>query len=296
MGNKENTAGFENKVINWYPGHMTKTRRRMKECLPLVDAVVELIDARIPISSQNPEMKEMTGNKPRLILLNKADLADERVTSQWIQALKNDHCRALAVDCKSGRGLNKVLPSIREILADQINLWEQKGMKGKAIHVMVVGIPNVGKSSFINKMIKGSRAKAEDRPGVTRGNQWFSLEDGTLLLDTPGILWPKFEDAKVGLHLAFIGSIRDQILDIEELSCELLSILKAEYPDRLCERFKCQQEDLPEDCYDLLQFVGRKRGMLLRGNEVNTERAATMVLDEYRGGKFGKISLEVPEK
>ena len=296
MGNKENTAGFENKVINWYPGHMTKTRRRMKECLPLVDAVVELIDARIPISSQNPEMKEMTGNKPRLILLNKADLADERVTSQWIQALKNDHCRALAVDCKSGRGLNKVLPSIREILSDQINLWEQKGMKGKPIHVMVVGITNVGKSYFINIIIKGSRAKAEDRPGVTRGNQWFSLEDGTLLLDIPGILWPKFEDAKVGLHLAFIGSIRDQILDIEELSCELLSILKAEYPDRLCERFKCQQEDLPEDSYDLLQFVGRKRGMLLRGNEVNTERAATMVLDEYRGGKFGKISLEVPEK
>lgn len=286
----------EKRNIQWYPGHMTKTRRKMKECLPLIDVVIELLDARIPISSRNPEMEEMTGGKPRVILLNKADLADDAVTSQWIQYFSSESCKVLPIDCKSGRGLNKVLPAVRSCIADKIAQWESKGMTGKPVHAMVVGIPNVGKSSFINRMAKGNRAKAEDRPGVTRGNQWFSLEDGTLLLDTPGILWPKFDDPLVGLHLAFIGAIRDQILDVEELSCELLNVMKTGYSERLCERYKLDADDLDAPAYDLLEFIGRKRGMLLRGNEVNTERAATMLLDEYRGGKLGKITLEFPQK
>lgn len=280
--------------IQWFPGHMTKTRRKMKECMPLVDVVIELLDARIPVSSRNPEMNEMTAGKPRIILLNKADLADEAMTSRWISFLNKDDCKAIAVDCKTGRGLNKILPAIRSVLSKQIEQWNQKGMVGRSIHAIVVGIPNVGKSSFINKMSKGNKAKAEDRPGVTRGNQWFSLEDGTLLLDTPGILWPKFEDPKVGLHLAFIGSIRDQILDVEELSCELLHVMREEYCERLCDRYKLDSSQFPEMDYELLEMIGRKRGMLLRGNEVDTERAAKMLLDEYRGGKLGKISLEVP--
>ncbi len=282
--------------IQWFPGHMTKTRRKMKECLPLVDVVIELVDARIPLSSRNPEMEEMTGGKPRVILLNKADLADEAATEKWVRYWKKSDCVALAIDCKSGRGLNKILPSVREILRPQIEAWEEKGMKGRPIHAMVVGIPNVGKSSLINRLTKGSKAKAEDRPGVTRGNQWFSLEDGTLLLDTPGVLWPKFEDVTVGLHLAFTGAIRDQILDVEELACSLLEMMKEEYADRLMERYKLDPEDMDLEPYDLLEQIGRKRGMLMRGNSVNTERAATTLLDEYRGGKLGRLTMEFPKQ
>lgn len=279
--------------IQWFPGHMARTRRKMKEALPLVDAVVELLDARIPVSSRNPDVESLTAGKPRLVLLNKADLADESATAKWVAWFAKNGVRALPVDCRSGRGLNRVVSQLREVLADTIAAWEAKGMSGRPIRAMVLGIPNVGKSSFINRMSRGSKAKTEDRPGVTRGNQWYSLPEGTLLLDTPGVLWHKFDDPQVGLHLAFTGAIRDQILDIEELACELLGILRGAYEDRLRERYKLTGE-FPESTYDLLAEVGRKRGMLMAGGEVNTERAATMLLDEYREGKLGTITLEFP--
>ena len=279
--------------IQWFPGHMARTRRKMKEALPLVDAVVELLDARIPRSSRNPDIASLTAGKPRLVLLNKADLADESATAKWVSHLTKSGTPALAVDCRSGRGMNRVVPLLREALSDNIAAWEAKGMVGRPVRAMVLGIPNVGKSSFINRMSRGSKAKTEDRPGVTRGNQWYALPEGTLLLDTPGVLWPKFDDPQVGLHLAFTGAIRDQILDIEELACELLGILRAAYEERLRERYKLTGE-LPEEPYELLTEVGRKRGMLVSGGEVNTERAATMLLDEYREGKLGAITLEFP--
>lgn len=279
--------------IQWFPGHMARTRRKMKEALPLVDAAVELLDARIPVSSRNPDIEALTAGKPRLTLLNKADLADESATAKWVARLNQTGVRALAVDCKSGRGMSRVVPMLRDVLADTIAAWESKGMVGRPIRAMVLGIPNVGKSSFINRMSRGSKAKTEDRPGVTRGNQWYALPEGTLLLDTPGVLWPKFDDPQVGLHLAFTGAIRDQILDVEELACELLGILREAYEGRLRERYKLTG-DLPENTYELLIEVGRKRGMLMAGGEVNTERAATMLLDEYREGKLGAITLEFP--
>ena len=279
--------------IQWFPGHMARTRRKMKEALPLVDAVVELLDARIPISSRNPDIQSLTAGKPRLVLLNKADLADESATAKWVAWLSKQGTQALAVDCRSGRGMNRVVPLLREVLAENIAAWNAKGMTGRPVRAMVLGIPNVGKSSFINRMSRGSKAKTEDRPGVTRGNQWYALPEGTLLLDTPGVLWPKFEDPQVGLHLAFTGAIRDHILDVEELACELLGILRGAYEGRLRERYKLTG-DLPEDTYELLTDVGRRRGMLMAGGEVNTERAATMLLDEYREGKLGAITLEFP--
>lgn len=277
--------------IQWFPGHMAKTRRRIKECLPLVDAVVEIVDARIPYSSRNPDLDELTGRKPRLVILNKADLADEATTARWIAAYRRRGIAALAVDCKSGRGISGFLPALRSLLSDSVRKWESQGMN-RAIRAMIVGIPNVGKSSFINRLTHGGKAKVEDRPGVTRSNQWFVVE-GAQLLDTPGVLWPKFEDHQVALHLAFTGAIKDQVLDIEEMACELLGILSTTYRPLLIDRYKLT-EGLPEDTWDLLELIARKRGMLLSGGAVHTERAAVMLLDEYRGGKLGRLTLEEP--
>lgn len=284
--------------IQWFPGHMARTRRKITESMKLIDMVVEVVDARIPLSSRNPEMDTLTAGKPRLVLLNKADLADEAATARWVSYYNSIGVKALPVDCKSGRGLSKITPLMRETLKDEIAVWQQKGMVGRSVRAMVAGIPNVGKSSFINRLSKGTKAKAEDRPGVTRGNQWFGLPDGVLLLDTPGVLWPKFEDQTVGLHLAFTGAIRDQILDCEELACELLGVLKTEYADRLSDRFKLDGVEgwQEQENYELLETIGRKRGMLVSGGEVNTERAANTLLDEYRGGKLGRITLEFPPK
>lgn len=283
--------------IQWFPGHMAKTRRKITESLPLVDLVIEVIDARVPVSSRNPELDELIADKPRLLVLNKADLADEAATRLWVAAFERQGLPALAADCKSGRGLGQIVPQMRRILAPQIAAWEKKGMVGRPLHAMVVGIPNAGKSSFINRLAKGGRAKTEDRPGVTRGNQWFSVENGVLLLDTPGVLWPKFDDPQVGWHLAFTGAIRDQILDVEELAAELLRVLAKDYPARLRERYKLPGEPtdpLPEDGWELLGRIGKKRGMLVSGGEVDTERAARMVLDEYRAGRLGRITVERP--
>ena len=280
-------------TIQWFPGHMARTRRKIQESLSQVDAVIEIVDARIPLSSRNPELDHWVGRKPRLIVLTKADLADEAATKRWIAHFEARGIAAIAVDCKSGRGFNAFMPALRRVLCDLIEKWESKGMN-HAIRAMIVGIPNVGKSSFINRLNKGGKAKVEDRPGVTRQNQWFVV-DGAQLLDTPGVLWPKFEDHTVALHLAFTGAIKDQVLDMEEMACELLGILSCSYRDLLTARYKLTEE-LPDDRWELLQLVARKRGMLVSGGEVDTERAAIMLLDEYRGGKLGRITLEQPAR
>ena len=281
--------------IQWYPGHMTKTKRRIKEILPMVDAVAEIVDARIPTGSRNPDLDLLTENKPRVILLNKADTADGNATAQWVAHIRASEGKlrhtALAVDCRSGHGLEGFMPALRGVLSEKIEAWRAKGMTGRAIRIMVAGIPNCGKSSFINRMAKTGKAKVEDRPGVTRGNQWFSASDGTLMLDTPGVLWPKFEDQTVARHLAFTGAIRDEILDSEELACALLGLLADEYPRLLTERYKLEGE-LPEEPWELLKLIGKKRGMLISGGETDTERASAMLLDEFRGGKIGRITLE----
>ncbi len=279
--------------IQWFPGHMTRTKRKIAELLPLVDIVIEVVDSRIPISSRNPDLDSMTASKPRLLILNKADIADERATAAWLRYYQKRQIPAIAVDCKSGKGFQQFVPLMRDILKDKLATWAEKGMAKRAIRAMVVGIPNSGKSSFINRMARGGKAKVEDRPGVTRNQQWFVIESGAQLLDTPGILWPKFEDQKVAQHLAYTGAIRDEILDVEELAVGLLDILATEYAPLLCQRYKLT-EPLIEDRFELLEQIGRKRGMLISGGEVDTLRAAIMLLDEFRGQKIGKITLELP--
>ena len=281
--------------IQWFPGHMAKTRRKIQESLSLVDMVIEIIDARIPVSSRNPELDVLVAGKPRLVVLNKSDVADEAATNAWMTYFRSKGLAAMAVDCKSGRGMNRLMPMLREILAERIAVWTAKGMGSRPIRAMVVGIPNSGKSSFINRVARGGKAKVEDRPGVTRNNQWFVMEGGAQLLDTPGVLWPKFEDQTVARHLAFTGAIRDEILDGEELACGLLTILGRDYKTMLIERYKLD-EDMPTDGWELLQAIGRRRGMLVSGGDVNTERAAITILDEFRGGKIGRITLERPPK
>ena len=283
----------EAQTIQWFPGHMTKTRRKIQASLKLVDAVAEIIDARIPVSSRNPELHKIIENKPRIILMNKCDMADPSKTARWVSYYQKEGVLAIPVDCKSGRGLNQFIPKVRELLKDRIIQWEQKGMVNRTIRVMIVGIPNVGKSSFINRMAKQNRAKVEDRPGVTRGNQWFTIGKAFDLLDTPGVLWPKFDDPNVGEKLAFTGAVKDQIVDTEQLASRLLEVLRDEYSAMLAARYKLEKYDLrPLQGYELLELIGRKRGMLASGGEIDTERASIMVLDEFRSAKLGKITLE----
>ena len=288
-------AETEIKSIQWFPGHMAKTRRSIKENLSLVDAVVEIIDARIPLSSQNPEMGRMTAGKPRLLVLNKRDMADNNITDRWISYFRKKGKAAVSMDCKSGKGLKAFTSALEnQVLKDLIETRKAKGMVGAPLRVMVVGIPNVGKSSFINRMSGSKKAKVEDRPGVTRTKQWVKLGDRIEMLDMPGVLWPKFDDQLVARKLAFTGAIRDDILDIETLAMLLLEYLAENYPACLKERYKMDYEGL--DGKELLELLGRKRGMLISGGEVNTERAAIMLLDEFRAGKTGCISLEKPEE
>ena len=281
--------------IQWFPGHMTRTRRKMTQLLPLVDIVVEVIDARIPLSSRNPDLDSLLGSKPRMLVLNKADVAHEAATEAWLAYYRQKKIPAMTLDCKTGKGINRLVPLMRDVLRDKLEAWSQKGMEGRPIRAMVVGIPNSGKSSLINRLNKGGKAKVEDRPGVTRDQQWFVVEGGVQLLDTPGVLWPKFEDQTVAARLAFTGAIRDEILDKEELAFELMKILAADYQPLLRQRYKLEG-DLPDDAWELLQLIGRKRGMLISGGEVDTLRASVMLLDEYRGGKLGRITLEWPPK
>ncbi|MBR0535119.1 MAG: ribosome biogenesis GTPase YlqF [Clostridia bacterium] len=284
----------QKQVVQWFPGHMAKTRRLIKESLPFVDLVTEIVDARIPMSSSNPELKEMIGNKPRIVLLNKCDVADDKATARWVQYYKDNGMYAIPVDCRTGKGLNAYLPLVREVLKDKLRRNAEKGMAGKPLRVMVVGIPNTGKSSFINRMAGRNRAKVADKPGVTRSNSWFAVGSGIELLDTPGVLWPKFEDKAVGDKLAFIGSVKDEILDTETMALRLIDFLKDGYSDRLAERFKISDFQDKEN-YEVLEMIGRKRGMLISGGEIDYERASVMLLDEYRGGKLGRLTLEFPE-
>ncbi|MBQ9742681.1 MAG: ribosome biogenesis GTPase YlqF [Ruminococcus sp.] len=285
-----------NQNIQWFPGHMTKTKRMIEASLKLVDAVVEIKDARIPVSSTNPDIDGLVGKKPRIILLNKCDMADPVSTNKWIEFYNKKGIKALAIDCRSGKGLDKFIPECRKLLKEYIEKKQAKGIKNPSIRVMIVGIPNVGKSSFINKIVKKNRAKVEDRPGVTRGNQWFTLDRGFELLDTPGVLWPKFEDQMVGERLAFTGAVKDQILDTELLAVRLLDLLKEIKPQSFIERFSLDAEEMSDiDSYDLLQLIGKKRGMLMSGGHVNTERASAMLLDEFRAAKLGRVTLELPD-
>lgn len=284
------------KQIQWFPGHMAKTRRLIAANLKLVDAIAEIVDARVPLSSRNPEMDFMTKNKPRLVILNKCDLADEKATQSWINYFKNNGTEAVAVDCKSGRGLKNILPAVKnKVLAELMVKREQSGMSGAAVRLMVVGIPNVGKSTVINRLSGSKHAKAEDRPGVTRTKQWVKLDKSTELLDMPGVLWPKFEDQDAAVRLAFTGAISDDILDIETLAAKLLSFLAVGYPNSLKERYKVVTES-DMSGFELLESVGKKRGMMISGGEINTERAAITVIDEFRSGKLGRITLEMPQK
>lgn len=281
--------------IQWFPGHMTKTKRQIQASLKLVDAVAEIIDARIPISSRNPDLAKLIQNKPRIILLNKCDMANQTATKMWIDHFEKQGITAIAVDCKSGRGLNKFAPAVNKVMSERINRLKAKGMVNPMMRIMIVGIPNVGKSSFINKIAKQNRAKVEDRPGVTRGNQWFTIAKNLEMLDTPGVLWPKFNDKIVGEHLAFTGAVKDQILDIELLAVRLLDFLKELKPADFISRFKFEDTELDNiDSYELLKNIAKKRGMLVSGGEVNTERAAIMLLDEFRSAKLGRITVEMP--
>lgn len=281
--------------IQWFPGHMAKTRRMIEANVRLVDLVVEITDARIPQSSRNPELPKWIGQKKRLIVLNKCDAADPKITTRWIVWYQNQGIPAIAVDAKSGKGMEKFLPTVREVLSEEIARRDLRGMAGRPLRMMVVGIPNVGKSSFINRSANQRRAKVEDRPGVTVGKQWVTVARDVELLDTPGVLWPKFEDPAVGERLAFTGAVKDQVVDVELLAIRLLAWLHEEYPQLLQERYKLTPADTEgKEDYELLELVGRKRGMLISGGEIDTLRAATAVLDEYRGGKLGKLSLEAP--
>lgn len=280
--------------VQWFPGHMAKTRRKITEDLKLVDAVAEILDARIPQSSSNPVLRDIIQSKPRVVLLNKSDMADPSITSKWVEAYGEKGIKAVPVDCKTGKGIPAFYAAVREALRERIAAWERKGMTGRPIRVMVVGIPNVGKSSFINRLVKtGGKAEVRDMPGVTRQNHWFTVGKGFELLDTPGVLWPKFEDPIVGEHLAFTGAVKDEVLDRESLACRLLEYLMELYPNAVNARYKTDiQPGAPG--HEILETIGRRRGMLISGGEVDTERAANTVLDEYRGGILGRMTLERP--
>ena len=281
--------------IQWFPGHMTKTLRLMEKDIRNVDAVLQLLDARIPRSSLNPEIARITAGKPPLYVLNKADLADPDVTARWVAYFRRGGDGCLAVTSKNRGGVQGVKNAIETELAKLLERRAVKGMAGAKIRVMVVGIPNVGKSTFINSFAGAARAKAADRPGVTRGKQWVTVGNYDLL-DMPGVLWKKFDSMEVAGNLAFIGSIKDDVLDIEALATALLGEMQRMYPERLAERYRLTEEELGQDAYDLLETVGRKRGMLMSGGVVNTERAAITLVDEFRGAKLGRVSLERPEE
>lgn len=288
--------------IQWYPGHMTKTKRMIAEQIKNVDAVCEILDSRIPISSRNPDVDELTVGKPRLVVLNRVDQADPEATKKWAACFRAKGYAVLESNAKGGMGTAKFESAVRELLADKLRAYAEKGMTGRVVRVMILGIPNVGKSTFINKVAGRKTAKTEDRPGVTRSKQWVPIGKGLELLDTPGILWPKFEDQSVGLNLAFTGAVKDDILDVESLGCHLMAYLGERYPEAVKTGYKLsalpEREDGENDVaygYRLLEAAGRKRGFLISGGEVDTERMAKILLDEFRGGKLGRFTLEMPE-
>ena len=279
--------------IQWYPGHMTKTRRQIEADLKQVDAVCEIVDARIPVSSRNPDIDAICANKPRIVILNRMDLADPAATKRWAAYFREKGMATVATDCKTKRGIGEFEPAVRSVLKEKLERDAARGMK-RALRVMVVGIPNVGKSTLINQISGRKGANAENRPGVTRGKQWVTVNNALLLLDTPGILWPKFDDPEVGMKLAYTGAVKEDVIDLEELACRLMELLHKRYPQALAERYGI---DLPEGTpgYELLEAAGKKRGFLLARGEIHTERMAKVLVDEYRSGKLGRFTLEEPE-
>ena len=289
--------------IQWFPGHMTKTRRQMAEDIKLVDLVAEVIDARIPVSSRNPDLDELTAGKPRLVLLNRADQADPEMNRRWGEWLRARGQAVLETDAKSGAGVSRFSAAARELLRDRLEQYARKGQTGRPVRAMVVGVPNVGKSTFINKVARRKSAKAGDRPGVTRGKQWITVDAGLALLDTPGILWPKFEDPRTGLNLAYTGAIKDEIMDLEELASLLMALLGTRYPEAVLTAYKLpglpergEEENDVAWGYRLLEAAAGKRGMRISGGELDTLRMARTLLDEYRAGKLGRFTLESPEE
>lgn len=289
--------------IQWYPGHMTKTRRQIEADLKHVDIVLEIIDARIPVSSRNPDIDAITAGKPRLMVLNRADQADPAGNRAWGAWFRKKGWSVLETDAKTGAGVSQFSRMVQEVLKDQIARWQEKGLVGRPVRAMVVGVPNVGKSTFINKVARKKSAKASDRPGVTRGKQWVTVDRGLELLDTPGILWPKFEDVETGMRLAFTGAVKDEIMDVETLGCHLMAFLGTQYPNVLVESYRLKEVPAREAeenevayGYRLLEACAQKRGMRISGGEFDTERMARVLLDEYRGGKLGRFTLELPEE
>jgi len=281
--------------IQWFPGHMTKTRRQMAEDIKLVDLVAEVIDARIPISSRNPDLDELTAGRPRLIVLNRADQADPNLNRRWGEWFKAQGTLVMETDSKTGNGVKQFSSTARLLLKDKLEAYAQKGQVGRPIRAMVVGVPNVGKSTLINQVARKKSAKAGNRPGVTRGKQWVNVDPSLDLLDTPGILWPKFEDQRVGLHLAYTGAVKDEIMDAEGLACSLMDLLARRYPKAVEERYKIAVPETFEG-WEVLELAARKRGFLISGGEVDLNRMAKVLLDEFRGGKLGRFTLETPEE
>lgn len=284
---------MEETYVQWFPGHMTKTKRHIEKLLSQVDAVAEIIDARIPQSSRNPDLDKLVSNKPRILLMNKSDMADPEKTALWREYYTKKGMSVLEISCKENIGIKKFVPLAREVLADKLERYKANGMQGRGIRVMIVGIPNVGKSTLINRLVGNSKIKAEDRPGVTRGEQWISLDDSVELLDTPGILWPKFDDPRVGEMLAFTGAVKDTVVDIETLAVRLIETLMKEYPEAITDRYGVSLE-YEDFVYEILERIAIKRNFIMKGAQPNTERAAVILLDEFRAGMLGRITLENP--
>ena len=282
-------------IIQWFPGHMAKTRRMITENIKNVDFIIEILDARIPHSSKNPEIARLTEGKPRIILLNKASLADPVQSEKWRAKYTEDGCACILTDCISGSGLDKLMPAVNKLMEEKLQRYSDKGMTGRKLKAMVLGIPNVGKSSLINKLCGNKKAKVEDRPGVTLNKQWVPTNLGIDLLDMPGVLWPKFDDQTVGENLSMTGAIKDAVVNVEEIAMFLCGRLRALYPEALATRYKLSADMSEYDHltdWDLVELIGRKRGFLISGGEVNTERTSLMLLDEFRGGVIGRITLD----
>ena len=290
MSNEEKS--FQKTNINWYPGHMARARREIAESVKLVDVVIEIIDARIPIASRNPILNEIIGDRPRIVVLNKADLGDSDANKKWVQKLKSNNQTAIIADSNKGKGVNDVVEAALSLMKDKIEKQSAKGRTGISIKAMIVGIPNVGKSTFINKIAGKQTAEVSNKPGVTRKNQWVRLNDKIQLLDTPGVLWPKFDNAITARHLAYIGTIKDEILDVEELALSLLEELVLKYKKNVYERYKIDENFTYEMTVELMEEIGRKRGCLVRGGEVDYTKVANIILDDFRTGKIGLITLE----
>lgn len=288
--------------INWFPGHMAKTRRQITEDLKLVDVVVEILDVRIPISSQNPEIRQIVQNKKRIVVLNKCDLSDENDNKKWMEYFIQQGNKVVLVDSNTGKGINEVIKQIQIIMEDEMKKYLEKGRKGRKIKVMIVGIPNVGKSSFINRIVKKTSAEVGNRPGVTKRKQWIHVNDEIELMDTPGVLWPKFESQEVALNLAFTGTIKDDILEITEVAYYLTKFLLNNYKTNLLERYSLdeklvneilsQEQGENENIYEIMQLIGKRRGAIISGGNIDDEKTSKIILEDFRSGKFGKITLE----